>query len=152
MGNKDLKEKYSKSQNFDSYLKKKQIFIEDLVSKTSDDEVINDNEINELQRAFGYTKEDISHFIEPIIKSGMEPIGSMGTDTPISLLSSKPKLLFSYFKQCFAQVPTHNRSNKRGIGNVFRCHFRGKAKYFQHPRQTKILDLSYNTQSWTTMR
>ena len=104
LGNKDLKEKYSKSQNFDSYLKKKQIFIEDLVSKTSDDEVINDNEINRLQRAFGYTKEDISHFIEPIIKSGMEPIGSMGTDTPISLLSSKPKLLFSYFKQCFAQV------------------------------------------------
>ena len=60
--------------------------------------------LRKMQACFGYTKEDINFFIEPILKLGIEPIGSMGTDTPISLLSDKPKLLFSYFKQCFAQV------------------------------------------------
>ena len=56
------------------------------------------------QIAFGYNKEDVNFFIEPIVKLGIEPTGSMGTDTPISLLSDNSKLLFSYFKQCFAQV------------------------------------------------
>ena len=56
------------------------------------------------QTAFGYTKEDISFFLNPMLKSGIEPTGSMGTDTPISLLCNQNKLLYSYFKQCFAQV------------------------------------------------
>ena len=49
-------------------------------------------------------KRILNFFLNPIINSGAEPIGSMGTDTPISLLCSKSKLLYSYFKQCFAQV------------------------------------------------
>ncbi|MEL0124845.1 MAG: glutamate synthase large subunit [Alphaproteobacteria bacterium] len=104
LGNKDLKLKYSKTSNYEKFLKQKQIFIEDLLS--SEEEEIENKKLdtNKLQLAFGYTKEDITYFLEPIITSGMEPTGSMGTDTPISLLSSKPKLLFSYFKQCFAQV------------------------------------------------
>ena len=65
---------------------------------------MNDDQFKRYQIAFGYTKEDINFFLNPIINSGVEPIGSMGTDTPISLLCSKPKLLYSYFKQCFAQV------------------------------------------------
>ncbi|WP_368744373.1 glutamate synthase large subunit [Desertibaculum subflavum] len=56
------------------------------------------------QQAFGYTQEDVSFILEPIAVSGEEPIGSMGSDTPISVLSARPKLLYSYFKQCFAQV------------------------------------------------
>ena len=104
LGNKDLKLKYSKTSNYEKFLKQKQIFIEDLLP--SEEEEIENKKLdtNKLQLAFGYTKEDITYFLEPIITSGMEPTGSMGTDTPISLLSSKPKLLFSYFKQCFAQV------------------------------------------------
>ena len=104
LGNKDLKEKYSKASDFQKFLKKKQIFIEDILPKEQEERTDEKIEINKLQLAFGYTKEDITYFLEPIIKSGIEPTGSMGTDTPISLLSSKPKLLFSYFKQCFAQV------------------------------------------------
>src|SRR5260221_6920780 len=56
------------------------------------------------QQAFGYTQEDLSLFLEPEALTGEEPIGSMGTDTPISALSKRPKLLYTYFKQCFAQV------------------------------------------------
>ncbi|HJO88827.1 MAG TPA: glutamate synthase large subunit [Alphaproteobacteria bacterium] len=56
------------------------------------------------QQAFGYTQEDITVFLKPMALAGIEPTGSMGTDTPLSVLSSKPKLLYTYFKQCFAQV------------------------------------------------
>ncbi|MFC4294440.1 glutamate synthase large subunit [Novosphingobium tardum] len=56
------------------------------------------------QQAFGYTQEDISKFLEPMALAGEDPIGSMGTDTPIAVLSKRPRLLYDYFKQNFAQV------------------------------------------------
>jgi glutamate synthase (NADPH/NADH) large chain len=56
------------------------------------------------QRAFGYTEEEIRLIITPMAKNGNEPLGSMGTDTPIAALSEKPRLLFDYFAQLFAQV------------------------------------------------
>ncbi|MDE8651686.1 glutamate synthase large subunit [Novosphingobium album (ex Liu et al. 2023)] len=56
------------------------------------------------QQAFGYTQEDISRFLEPMALNADDPIGSMGTDTPIPVLSRKSRLLYDYFKQNFAQV------------------------------------------------
>ena len=56
------------------------------------------------QQAFGYTQEDLQFFLEPMARDGDDPIGSMGTDTPLAVLSDKPKLLYNYFKQNFAQV------------------------------------------------
>ncbi|MFM7949623.1 MAG: glutamate synthase large subunit, partial [Actinomycetales bacterium] len=56
------------------------------------------------QRAFGYTEEELRLIITPMARSGTEPIGSMGTDTPVAVLSEKPRLLFDYFSQIFAQV------------------------------------------------
>jgi glutamate synthase (NADPH/NADH) large chain len=56
------------------------------------------------QRAFGYTDEDLRVILGPMGKQAEEPVGSMGTDTPLACLSDKPQLLFNYFKQLFAQV------------------------------------------------
>ncbi len=56
------------------------------------------------QRAFGYTEEELRILITPMARNGMEALGSMGTDTPIAALSNKPRLLFDYFSQLFAQV------------------------------------------------
>jgi len=56
------------------------------------------------QRAFGYTDEDLKTILSPSALAGEEPVGSMGIDTPLACLSDKPQLLFSYFKQTFAQV------------------------------------------------
>jgi glutamate synthase domain-containing protein 2/glutamate synthase domain-containing protein 1/glutamate synthase domain-containing protein 3 len=56
------------------------------------------------QRAFGYTDEDLRVIMIPMAQNGEEPVGSMGTDTPLACLSDKPQLLFNYFKQMFAQV------------------------------------------------
>lgn len=56
------------------------------------------------QQAFGYTQEDVNKFLEPMAANGDDPIGSMGTDTPIAVLSNRSRLLYDYFKQNFAQV------------------------------------------------
>ncbi|HEY0266831.1 MAG TPA: glutamate synthase central domain-containing protein, partial [Rhizomicrobium sp.] len=72
---------------------------EDHRAKANDPSLLLDN-----QQAFGYTQEDIQFFLEPMASAGDDPIGSMGADTPIAVLSKKPKLLYNYFKQNFAQV------------------------------------------------
>ncbi|MGY3128997.1 glutamate synthase (NADPH/NADH) large chain [Agrococcus sp. UYP33] len=56
------------------------------------------------QRTFGYTEEEVRILIAPMAKTGAEPLGAMGSDTPIAALSDRPRLLFDYFKQAFAQV------------------------------------------------
>ncbi|MCI0748669.1 MAG: glutamate synthase large subunit [Verrucomicrobia subdivision 3 bacterium] len=56
------------------------------------------------QQAFGYTFEDLRIIMAPMAKDGVEPVGSMGTDTPLAVLSDKPQSLYNYFKQLFAQV------------------------------------------------
>ncbi len=56
------------------------------------------------QRLFGYTTEDLKVLLAPMAETGYEPIGSMGTDTPIAVLSDRPRLLYDYFQQLFAQV------------------------------------------------
>ncbi|MBK5332838.1 MAG: glutamate synthase large subunit, partial [Ilumatobacteraceae bacterium] len=56
------------------------------------------------QQVFGYTHEELKIIVAPMAKAGAEPIGSMGTDTPLAVLSERPRLLFDYFQQLFAQV------------------------------------------------
>ncbi len=67
---------------------------------------INYDEIDLIKRQilFGYTQEDIHSIIKPMAQNSKEPIGSMGNDTPLAVLSEKPQLLYDYFKQLFAQV------------------------------------------------
>ncbi len=60
--------------------------------------------IFQRMRAFGYTREELKMVLVPMAVNGQEPVGSMGNDTPLAVLSDKPKLLFDYFKQLFAQV------------------------------------------------
>ncbi|WP_420846488.1 glutamate synthase large subunit [Nocardioides solisilvae] len=60
--------------------------------------------VTRRQQVFGYTEEELRVLLTPMANTGAEPIGSMGTDTPIAALSEKPRLLFDYFAQLFAQV------------------------------------------------
>jgi glutamate synthase domain-containing protein 2/glutamate synthase domain-containing protein 1/glutamate synthase domain-containing protein 3 len=62
------------------------------------------SELLTQQHIFGYTDEDVKTILVPMMESGEEPVGSMGTDTPLAVLSDKPQLFFNYFKQLFAQV------------------------------------------------
>ncbi|WP_432040397.1 glutamate synthase large subunit [Streptomyces cucumeris] len=60
--------------------------------------------VTRRQQTFGYTEEELRVLLAPMAKAGAEPIGSMGTDSPIAALSERPRLLFDYFTQLFAQV------------------------------------------------
>ena len=62
------------------------------------------DELLRAQTAFGYGKEDLDRILAPMVFEAREPVGSMGDDTPLSVLSRQPRLLYSYFKQRFAQV------------------------------------------------
>ena len=100
----ELKNTLANAKPYGSWLAKTQIRLEDLPRPTAQSPEPAAIELLKLQQAFGYTQEDLSFFLLPAATNGEEPIGSMGRDTPISVLSNRPKLLYTYFKQCFAQV------------------------------------------------
>ncbi|MCM5527069.1 glutamate synthase large subunit [Parasegetibacter sp. NRK P23] len=65
---------------------------------------LSDESVQKYQKAFGYSTEDIETILKPMALDGKEPVGSMGTDVPLAILSDQPQHLTSYFKQLFAQV------------------------------------------------
>src|SRR5215470_14230962 len=103
ISDKEIKKQLSARQPYGEWLKENQITLDQLpepVRVHASDHAT----ILARQRAFGYTDEDLKMIIEPMAAKGEEPVGSMGTDTPLACLSDKPQPLFNYFKQLFAQV------------------------------------------------
>ncbi|MEQ1653120.1 MAG: glutamate synthase central domain-containing protein, partial [Hyphomicrobium sp.] len=100
----ELKAEIAASHPYDSWLKRTQIKVADLPLPTKAATPKTNINLLDLQQTFGYTQESVKFLMTPMAESGQEAIGSMGTDTPISALSSKSKLLHTYFKQNFAQV------------------------------------------------
>ncbi|MFK4004490.1 glutamate synthase large subunit [Qipengyuania sp. NPDC077563] len=102
----ELKADLAAAEPYEAWLEKAQYKLADLDHIEPDLSEIAESTIPLLnrQQAFGYTQEDISRFLEPMAANGEDPIGSMGTDTPIAVLSEKSRLLYDYFKQNFAQV------------------------------------------------
>ncbi len=103
IGDDEIKTSLCLANPYKDWLKRTQIVLEDLppvearASRT-------DVPLLDRQQAFGYTTEDVRLLMAPMAVTGQEAVGSMGTDTPISALSLKSKLLYTYFKQNFAQV------------------------------------------------
>ncbi len=103
----EIKAKLGAEHPYEAWLKETQWKLEDLPEppEGATPAVSNDPESRlDLQQAFGYTQEDIQFFLEPMAREADDPVGSMGTDTPIAAFSDRPKLLYNYFKQNFAQV------------------------------------------------
>jgi len=101
----ELKAEIAASHPYETWLKRTQIKVADLPLPAKTAAVAKSNvSLLDLQQAFGYTQESIKFLLTPMAEKGEEAVGSMGTDTPISALSSKSKLLHTYFKQNFAQV------------------------------------------------
>src|SRR5882757_794018 len=99
----ELKATLAKSHPYREWLDRTQIVLEELPGAANHAPISN-LALLDRQQAFGYTQEDLKLLMTPMGTTGEEAIGSMGNDTPISALSDKPKPLFTYFKQNFAQV------------------------------------------------
>jgi glutamate synthase (NADPH) large chain len=99
----ELKATLAQSHPYKEWLERTQIVLEDL-PPAPEQAPLSNLALLDRQQAFGYTQEDLRILMSPMAIAGEEAVGSMGNDTPISALSSKPKLLFTYFKQNFAQV------------------------------------------------
>src|ERR1700761_5197265 len=102
----EIKKKLANAEPYEDWLKSAQYKLEDLPDLPEDHRAkANDpGLLLDRQQAFGYTQEDLQFFLEPMGQMPDDPVGSMGVDTPLAVLSSKPKLLYNYFKQNFAQV------------------------------------------------
>src|SRR5580692_8211069 len=99
----ELKATLAKSHPYREWLDRTQIVLEDLPT-AAEAAPISNLALLDRQQAFGYTQEDLKILMTPMATTGEEAVGSMGNDTPISALSERPKQLFTYFKQNFAQV------------------------------------------------
>jgi len=100
----DLKQTICAQQPYGDWLNKYKIRLEELPEPRIQFTHLEHDQIFKYQKAFGYTKEDLENIITPMALDGKEPIGSMGTDTPLAVLSDQPQHITSYFKQLFAQV------------------------------------------------
>jgi glutamate synthase (NADPH) large chain len=99
----EIKQHLATAHPYETWLERTQIVLEDL-NPVQARESRTDVSLLDRQQAFGYSQEDLKLLMQPMAVTGQEAVGSMGTDTPISALSDKPKLLYTYFKQNFAQV------------------------------------------------
>ena len=102
----ELKTKLADEEPYEKWLEKAQYMLKDLevIEPELSQLPVTTTTLLDRQQAFGYTQEDLSKFLEPMAVNGDDPIGSMGTDTPIPVLSRRSRMLYDYFKQNFAQV------------------------------------------------
>ena len=100
----ELKEYYASKQPYGEWLDSNLVRLKDLKIPNVKVEEHSYDERQRLQKAFGYTYEEVMTSILPMAKNATEPISAMGTDSPLAVLSKEPQPLFNYFKQLFAQV------------------------------------------------
>lgn len=100
----DLKQTICGQKPYGEWLNKYKISLEELPEPRVMFTHLESDQIFKYQKAFGYSTEDLETIIAPMALEGKEPIGSMGTDVPLAVLSDQPQHLSSYFKQLFAQV------------------------------------------------
>ena len=100
----ELKSELARQRPYGKWLRDNAIHLDELAEVAETPATPSAHELLERQRVFGYTTEDLQLVLAPMAERGEEPIGSMGTDTPLAVLSERPELLFNYFKQHFAQV------------------------------------------------
>jgi hypothetical protein len=99
----EVKKRVYSAKPYKKWLDENRVFLKDLPAAKAP-KTVEEERVLERQLAFGYTYEDLRMLLGPTASSGVQPIASMGNDTPLAVLSEKPKHLYQYFKQIFAQV------------------------------------------------
>ena len=103
IGDAELKHKLANRQPYGQWLKDNKVQLDDL-PEPAEARGVDRAILRQQQRAFGYTEEEVRLITTPMANIGTEPVGSMGNDAPLAVLSDQNNLLFNYFKQLFAQV------------------------------------------------
>lgn len=98
----EVKQQLAQAKPYKTWIEKSRYFLGDLPQVES--KFAPNASLIDLQQSFGYTQEDIKFILQPMINNGEEGAGSMGNDSALPILSSKPKVIYNYFKQLFAQV------------------------------------------------
>ncbi|MDO8299667.1 glutamate synthase-related protein [Lacisediminimonas sp.] len=99
---KELKDTYANAKPYKQWIESVRIKLGEL--KSGEAEAASEVSLLDRQQAFGYTQEDLKFLMSPMAITGDEPVGSMGNDSPLAVMSNKNKPLYNYFKQLFAQV------------------------------------------------
>ena len=102
LGDAEIKGRLARQKPYRRWVEENRITVDGLFRETAP-EAVPEN-LTSQQRRFGYSREDVSAILRPMAADGQEPTGSMGNDAALAVLSGKPRLLFDYFKQRFAQV------------------------------------------------
>ncbi len=98
----EIKAALAAEQPYDDWLMAGLMRLEDLPER--EHVIYTHDSVQRRQQTFGYTEEELKILLAPMARTGAEPVGSMGTDTPVAVLSERPRLLYDYFGQLFAQV------------------------------------------------
>ncbi|MEM6963600.1 MAG: glutamate synthase large subunit, partial [Bacteroidota bacterium] len=104
IGDEELKAVICQRLPYQDWLNEHKLDLKDIPAFQQTSEYLSKRNLRQLQKLYGYTKEDLKFILGPMVKIGKEPVGSMGSDTPLAILSNKPQHLANYFKQLFAQV------------------------------------------------
>ena len=99
----EIKHRVATELPYDEWVKEHVIHLSE-ITQADESDIPKVEDLFKNQQAFGYTQEDLVRMIVPMAKDGKDPVGAMGADAPLAILSDKPQLLYSYFKQMFAQV------------------------------------------------
>ncbi|WP_277302112.1 glutamate synthase large subunit [Veillonella caviae] len=99
----EIKQRVATELPYSEWVKEHVIHLSE-ISQADESDVPAVEDLLKEQQAFGYTQEDLVRMIVPMAKDGKDPVGAMGADAPLAILSEKPQLLYNYFKQMFAQV------------------------------------------------
>ena len=100
----EIKDQICKKKAYGKWLRENKISLDDIEASPPTATAREHTTLLQRQKVFGYTQEDLKILMAPMAGAGDEPRGSMGTDTPLAVLSDRPQLMFAYFKQHFAQV------------------------------------------------
>ncbi len=121
IGDQELKEIICKRLPYREWLDARRVDIRDLPLSRKAEISMDQKTLFRRLQLFGYTKEDLSVLLQPMVKAGKDPIGSMGTDTPLAVLSLQSQHIANYFKQLFAQVtnPPIDPIRERSVMSLF---------------------------------
>lgn len=121
IGDDELKNVICQRMPYQEWLDNNKLDLKDIADHQKKSQFLSERNLRQIQKLFGYTKEDIKFILGPLIHHQKDPIGSMGTDTPLAILSQKPQNLSNYFKQLFAQVtnPPIDPIRERSVMSLF---------------------------------